>query len=403
MVTVSQRLHAWELSGQNPDNNVVTGLLYDCDRKILSYSFWMSQSFWEYYHQGRLETSRREELQDVPIIKNFPEVFPRIARFHLPEQVNFTADLVLNKQEHEEHLKIILELLKKESREKEFLCISSKDHEEETILIMFWNMELVEFDLRLGGHYLYGTKCTGFTDHKSLQHRKANVVADALSRKRTRTPPRKQKISGGFGYLVMGGGVICGCDHAESHNRSILSIQVSEKLYQDVRSIWWPNMKVDIATYVSTCLTCAKLRAGTKRQSGLLYKPEIPQWKWAYHERFFVTKASKASTRAMTPFGDSSRDDEKIIQVKQRMQAARDRQKSYADLKRKPMEFKVGDKVMLKVSPWKGVVSYVAKRGKLNPRFCWILQGNNKGWRRCIQARASEELMQSSYPFHVST
>ncbi|GJY95066.1 reverse transcriptase domain-containing protein [Tanacetum coccineum] len=47
---------------------------------------------------------------------------------------------------------------------------------------------------------------------------------------------------------------------------------------------------------------------------------------------------------------------EKIIQIKQRMQAARDRQKSYADLKRKPMEFQVGDKVMLKVSPWKGVV-----------------------------------------------
>ncbi|GKB59574.1 hypothetical protein Tco_0915760 [Tanacetum coccineum] len=59
---------------------------------------------------------------------------------------------------------------------------------------------------------------------------------------------------------------------------------------------------------------------------------------------------------------------EKIIQVKQRMQAARDMQKSYADLKRKPMEFEVEDKVMLKVSPWKGVVRF-GKRGKLNPRF----------------------------------
>nr|GFA19569.1 putative reverse transcriptase domain-containing protein [Tanacetum cinerariifolium] len=49
------------------------------------------------------------------------------------------------------------------------------------------------------------------------------------------------------------------------------------------------------------------------------------------------------------------------------MQAARDRQKSYADLKRKPKEFLVGDKVMLKVSPWKGVVHF-GKRGKLNPR-----------------------------------
>nr|GFD14794.1 putative reverse transcriptase domain-containing protein [Tanacetum cinerariifolium] len=59
---------------------------------------------------------------------------------------------------------------------------------------------------------------------------------------------------------------------------------------------------------------------------------------------------------------------EKIIQIKQRMQAACNRQKSYADLKRKPMEFQVGDKVMLKVSPWKGVVCF-GKRGKLNPRY----------------------------------
>ncbi|GKF88608.1 putative reverse transcriptase domain-containing protein [Tanacetum coccineum] len=59
---------------------------------------------------------------------------------------------------------------------------------------------------------------------------------------------------------------------------------------------------------------------------------------------------------------------EKIIQIKQRMQAARDRQKSYADLKRKPIDFQVGDKVMLKVSPWKGVVRF-GNRGKLNPRY----------------------------------
>nr|GEZ75079.1 putative reverse transcriptase domain-containing protein [Tanacetum cinerariifolium] len=58
---------------------------------------------------------------------------------------------------------------------------------------------------------------------------------------------------------------------------------------------------------------------------------------------------------------------EKIVQIKKRMQAARDRQKSYADLKRKPMEFLVGDKVMLKFSPWKGVVRF-GKREKLNPR-----------------------------------
>ncbi|GKG02030.1 hypothetical protein Tco_0306735, partial [Tanacetum coccineum] len=59
---------------------------------------------------------------------------------------------------------------------------------------------------------------------------------------------------------------------------------------------------------------------------------------------------------------------EKIVQIKQRMQAAHDRQKSYADLKRKPMEFQVEDKVMLKFLPWKGVVRF-GKRGKLNSRY----------------------------------
>ncbi|GJT53020.1 putative reverse transcriptase domain-containing protein [Tanacetum coccineum] len=57
---------------------------------------------------------------------------------------------------------------------------------------------------------------------------------------------------------------------------------------------------------------------------------------------------------------------EKIIQIKQRMQAACNRQKSYADLKRKPMDFQVGDKVMLKVSPWKGVVRFW-KTGEVEP------------------------------------
>ncbi|GJY15057.1 putative reverse transcriptase domain-containing protein [Tanacetum coccineum] len=57
----------------------------------------------------------------------------------------------------------------------------------------------------------------------------------------------------------------------------------------------------------------------------------------------------------------------KIVLIKRRMQAAQDRQKSYADRKRKPMEYEVRDRVMLKVSPWKGVVRF-GKWGKLNPR-----------------------------------
>nr|GEY85969.1 putative reverse transcriptase domain-containing protein [Tanacetum cinerariifolium] len=59
---------------------------------------------------------------------------------------------------------------------------------------------------------------------------------------------------------------------------------------------------------------------------------------------------------------------EKIVQIKQRLQAARDRQKSDANVRRKPLEFQVGDKVMLKVSPWKRVVRFGEQR-KLNPRY----------------------------------
>nr|GEY98199.1 putative reverse transcriptase domain-containing protein [Tanacetum cinerariifolium] len=57
---------------------------------------------------------------------------------------------------------------------------------------------------------------------------------------------------------------------------------------------------------------------------------------------------------------------EMIIQIKNRLLAARSRQKSYADVRRKPLELEVGDRVMLKVSPWKGVIRF-GKRGKLSP------------------------------------
>ncbi|GJQ89598.1 hypothetical protein Tco_0000737 [Tanacetum coccineum] len=57
----------------------------------------------------------------------------------------------------------------------------------------------------------------------------------------------------------------------------------------------------------------------------------------------------------------------RIVNLSEECKAARDRQKSYADVRRKPLEFQVGDRVMLKVSPWKGVVRF-GKRGKLNPR-----------------------------------
>ncbi|GJV68478.1 putative reverse transcriptase domain-containing protein [Tanacetum coccineum] len=216
----------------------------------------------------------------------------------------------------------------------------------------------------------------------------------------------------------------------EFHKSKYSTHPGSDKMYQDMKKpYWWPNMKADVATYVSKCLTCAKVKTGHLRPSGLLVQPKIPQWKetdsmeklarmylkgvvtrhgipisiicdrdprfasnsWrslqkalgtsldmstAYHpqtdgqsERTIQTLEDMLRACAVD-FGNEivQETTEKVIQIKQRIQAARDRQKSYADLKCKPMEFQIGDRVMLKVSPWKGVVRF-GKRGKLNPRY----------------------------------
>nr|GFC72477.1 putative reverse transcriptase domain-containing protein [Tanacetum cinerariifolium] len=83
------------------------------------------------------------------------------------------------------------------------------------------------------------------------------------------------------------------------------------------------------------------------------------------------------------------------------MQAACDRQKSYADLKRKPMEFQVGDKVMIKVSPWKGVVRF-GKRRKLNPRYVGPFNILERVRDVSYKIDLPEELSRAHNTFHVS-
>ncbi|GJX65049.1 putative reverse transcriptase domain-containing protein, partial [Tanacetum coccineum] len=82
-------------------------------------------------------------------------------------------------------------------------------------------------------------------------------------------------------------------------------------------------------------------------------------------------------------------------------EAASDRQKSYADLKRKPMEFQVGDKVMLKVSPWKGVVRF-GKQGKLNPRYVGPFKVLEQVEYVAYKLELSQELSRVHNTFHVS-
>ncbi|GKE97602.1 putative reverse transcriptase domain-containing protein [Tanacetum coccineum] len=83
----------------------------------------------------------------------------------------------------------------------------------------------------------------------------------------------------------------------ESHKSKYLIHPGSDKMYQDLKKLyWWPNMKAEIATYVRKCLTCAKVKAEYQKPSGLLVQPVIQVWKWENITMDFITKLPKTST-----------------------------------------------------------------------------------------------------------
>ncbi|GJR25629.1 putative reverse transcriptase domain-containing protein [Tanacetum coccineum] len=208
----------------------------------------------------------------------------------------------------------------------------------------------VVFALRLWRHYLYGTKCVQILEAQKEAMKKKNEKAENLGR---------------------------------------LIKQVFE---------FRPDGTPDIAKYVSKCLTCAKVKAEHQKPSGLLQQPQIPVWKWERITLDFVSRLPRTpsghgvpiliisnrdshftlrfwrslqkalgtnldmstayhpQTDGITPcVGDSQltglemihETTEKIIQIKNRLLTARSRQKSYADRRSKPLEFEVGDMVLL--------------------------------------------------------
>nr|GEU95870.1 reverse transcriptase domain-containing protein [Tanacetum cinerariifolium] len=133
--------------------------------------------------------------------------------------------------------------------------------------------------------------------------RKAKVVADALSRKERIKLLRKILVlkklearADGTLYLDNRSWFSCYGDMRsliihESHKSKYSIHPGSDKMYHDMKRLyWWPNMKADIATYVSKCLTCAKVKAEHQNPSGLLVQPDLPEWKWEKITMDLITK-----------------------------------------------------------------------------------------------------------------
>ncbi|GJW05493.1 putative reverse transcriptase domain-containing protein [Tanacetum coccineum] len=279
--------------------------------------------------------------------------------------------------------------------------------------------------------------------------RKANVVADALS-----AGWNESNHSGEWTkhlmYVLM--------------EPDVSRIEVGYHFLDLKKLYWWPNMKAIIAEYVGKCLTCSRVKAECQKPSGLLIQPEIPTWKWERITMDFVTKLPKTSsghdtiwvivdrltksahfipTKAIDSMETLTRlyikeivsrhgvpisiildhdshftsrfrsiecrvadeiiheTTKKIVQIQQRLQAARDRQRSYANVRRKPLEFQVGDRVMLKVSPRKGVIRF-RKRGKLNPRYIGPFKILKRVGLVAYKLELPEELSNVHKTFHVS-
>nr|GEU97282.1 reverse transcriptase domain-containing protein [Tanacetum cinerariifolium] len=130
---------------------------------------------------------------------------------------------------------------------------------------------------------------------------KANVVVDALSRKEQEPEQKLEPRADGTQFLNGRSWLPCYGDLRtmimhESHKSKYSIHTGSDKMYQDMKKLyWWPNMKADIAMYVSKCLTCAKVKAEHQRPSGLLVQPKIPEWKRDNITMDFVTKLPKSS------------------------------------------------------------------------------------------------------------
>ncbi|GJR69240.1 putative reverse transcriptase domain-containing protein [Tanacetum coccineum] len=290
----------------------------------------------------------------------------------------------------------------------------------------------VVFALKIWRHYLYGTKSVIYTDHQSLQY-----IFDQKD-------------------LICKGGGIEGKKDSKAKTDSYSNIQYmgADKMYYDLRDLnWWPGKKRTLLNrdgqFTSHLWQAFQEALGTRLDMSTAYHPQtdgqsertiqtledmlqtcvmdfggswdthLPLIEFSYNNSYH-TSIKCAPFEALygrkcrspviwTEVGESQligpeivqEMTEKIVQIKERLKTARSRQKSYADKRRKPLEFQVGDRVLLKVSPWKGVVQF-GKKGKLAPRYVGPFEIIERVGPVAYRLKLPQELSCVHDTFHVS-
>ncbi|GJR92208.1 putative reverse transcriptase domain-containing protein [Tanacetum coccineum] len=305
----------------------------------------------------------------------------------------------------------------------------------------------VVFALKIWRHYLYGTKCTVFTDHKSLQHildqkelnmrqrrwlelladydyeiryhpGKANVVADALSWKERIKPLQVRSLVMTIhpnlpSQILKAQTEALKEENIKAENLrgmdKAFEIRPDETHYIKNRS-WLPlfgNLRDLIMheSHKSKYSIHPELRQNVRSQPLTWYKPEIPYWKWGKKSQWISLQ---------TPLPKTSNGPDTIWVIVDHLTKSahfhptrrpdsngNPYKRSYANIRRKPLEFQVGDRVILKVSPRKGVIRF-GKRGKLNPRYIGPFKILERIGPVAYKLELPEELSNVHSTFHIS-
>ncbi|KAL2236318.1 UNVERIFIED_CONTAM: Retrovirus-related Pol polyprotein from transposon opus [Sesamum indicum] len=247
--------------------------------------------------------------------------------------------------------------------------------------------------------------------------------------------------------VIVNGGRVCVPDTdglrerilREAHNAPYAMHLGTKKMYRNLRPYyWWQTMKKDVAEFVANCMTCQQVKAEHQAPAGKLRPLSIPEWKWEKitmdfvvglprtfkkHDTIWVivdrlTKSAHFLPVRVTDSLDKLaglyiseivpqsdllgyRIVEKVQVVKKYLKAAQDRQKSYVDQHRREMEYKVGDKVFLKISPWRGILRF-GKQGKMSPRYMGPYEIIERIGPLAYRLALPAELSQIHDVFHVS-